>query len=146
MASVAAVAALTACEDPVRPGCQGTSVQQQEVRGDTVVLTSGLRYIDTGVGTGPVVQDCRGVAVHYTGFLTNGTKFDSSRDRNQVFAFTPGFREVIAGFEQGVIGMRVGGTRRLIIPPSLGYGNQQVGTIPPNSTLIFDVEVLRVEE
>ena len=82
--------------------------------------------------------------VHYTGWLHDGTKFDSSVDRGTPFDFIQGQHRVISGWDQGFTGMRVGGKRRLTIPPSLGYGAQAVGPIPPNSTLIFDVELIKV--
>jgi FKBP-type peptidyl-prolyl cis-trans isomerase len=99
---------------------------------------------DLVVGTGAtaVVGDL--VTVHYVGTLTNGAKFDSSYDRNQPYTFRLGTGAVIAGWDQGVPGMRVGGKRRLTIPPSLGYGNQAVGSIPPNSTLIFEIDLLSI--
>lgn len=105
--------------------------------------SSGLRYIDEVVGTGATAQRGQTVNVHYTGWLTTGQKFDSSRDRGQPFAFPLGAGRVITGWDEGVAGMKVGGKRRLIIPPALGYGAQGVpGAIPANSTLIFDVELL----
>lgn len=103
---------------------------------------SGLYYQDQTVGTGTTAQAGKQVTVHYTGWLTNGTKFDSSVDRKKPFAFTPGVGMVIAGWDEGVIGMKVGGKRKLVIPASLGYGAQSVGPIPPNSVLVFDVELL----
>lgn len=103
---------------------------------------SGLRYIEEGVGSGDV-RAGQTVNVHYTGWLTNGTKFDSSRDRGQPFAFPLGAGRVIRGWDEGVATMKIGGKRRLIIPPELGYGSQGAGNlIPPDATLIFDVELL----
>ncbi len=107
---------------------------------------SGLGYIDEKVGDGASPQTDQQVTVHYTGWLNNGKKFDSSRDRGQPFVFQLGVGQVIAGLDEGVAGMKVGGKRRLIIPPSLGYGARGLGaTIPPDSTLIFDVELLGVQ-
>lgn len=106
---------------------------------------SGLRYIDHVVGTGPSPQSGQTVTVHYTGTLTDGSKFDSSVDRGTPFEFTIGIGRVIKGWDEGVMSMKVGGKRRLIIPPQLGYGSRNAGPIPPNSTLIFEVELLSVK-
>ncbi|MFN2460148.1 MAG: FKBP-type peptidyl-prolyl cis-trans isomerase [Candidatus Velthaea sp.] len=112
----------------------------------TVTTASGLRYLDQAVGKGAGPKAGDRVTVHYVGRLTNGTVFDSSRKRNEPFVFTLGRGEVIKGWDEGVATMRVGGKRRLIIPPNLGYGAAGAGSglIPPNATLIFDVELLRV--
>jgi FKBP-type peptidyl-prolyl cis-trans isomerase len=99
---------------------------------------------DLALGTGATAATGDTVTVHYIGTLLNGTKFDSSYDRNQPFTFRIGAGEVIAGWDQGVPGMKVGGKRRLTIPPSLGYGNQQVGPIPPNSTLVFEIVLVSI--
>jgi peptidylprolyl isomerase len=112
-----------------------------------VTMPSGLRIADAVEGAGPPAQPGQTVTVHYTGWLfvdgKKGDKFDSSRDRNQPFAFTLGKGEVIKGWDEGVATMRVGGKRTLIIPPALGYGARGAGgVIPPNATLIFDVELL----
>ncbi|MBK9313075.1 MAG: FKBP-type peptidyl-prolyl cis-trans isomerase [Acidobacteria bacterium] len=106
---------------------------------------SGLKYIDHVVGTGASPQSGQSVTVHYTGTLTDGSKFDSSVDRGQPFEFTIGIGRVIKGWDEGVMSMKVGGKRRLIIPPHLGYGSRNAGPIPPNSTLIFEVELLGVK-
>jgi FKBP-type peptidyl-prolyl cis-trans isomerase len=100
---------------------------------------------DEVIGTGSEAVTGKKVTVNYTGTLTNGTKFDSSYDRSQPFSFTLGAGEVIQGWDQGVAGMKVGGKRKLTIPPALGYGSQDMGSIPPNSTLVFEVELLKVE-
>jgi len=116
----------------------------------TVTTASGLQYVDLKVGKGEVAKAGDHVSVHYTGWLQNpdgskGRKFDSSRDRNQPFQFVLGQQQVIKGWDEGVQGMKVGGERRLIIPPSLGYGERGAGgVIPPNATLIFDVELLAI--
>ena len=99
---------------------------------------------DLVVGTGATAATGDTVTVNYVGTLANGTKFDSSYDRNQPFTFRLGAGQVIAGWDQGVVGMRVGGKRRLTIPPSLGYGSQANGPIPANSTLIFEIELLSI--
>ena len=111
---------------------------------------SGLGIIDTKVGTGASPKPGQTVVVHYTGWLyesgKRGKKFDSSVDRGQPFEFPIGKGQVIAGWDQGVATMKVGGKRTLIIPPNLGYGaNGAGGVIPPNATLIFDVELLRIK-
>ncbi len=107
---------------------------------------SWLKIMDYRLGTGPEAVLGRGVGVHYTGWLENGTKFDSSVDRGQPFEFTLGAGNVIKGWDEGVQGMRVGGKRQLTIPPTLGYGAQGAPPgIPPNTTLVFDVELLSVK-
>lgn len=110
-----------------------------------VTTPSGLQYIDIVEGTGETPQTGQTVTVHYTGTLENGRKFDSSRDRNQPFEFPIGRGRVIKGWDEGLSTMKVGGQRRLIIPPELGYGSRGAGgVIPGNATLIFDVELLGV--
>src|SRR5258706_14799823 len=105
----------------------------------------GLQYWDIVVGTGATAIPGKPVSVHYTGWLTNGTKFDSSRDRGKPFVFSLGVGQVIKGWDEGVAGMKAGGKRQLKIPPALGYGDSGAsGVIPPNATLIFDVELLEV--
>ena len=111
---------------------------------------SGLQYEDTVVGSGATAKAGNEVVVHYTGWLHDpaapqqrGAKFDSSKDRNDPFRFDLGARSVIAGWDEGVQGMQVGGTRVLVIPPQLGYGARGAGgVIPPNATLVFEVELL----
>ena len=110
---------------------------------------SGLQYEDTVVGSGDVAKAGQRVSVHYTGWLyqngEQGGKFDSSKDRGQPFVFPLGAGHVIKGWDEGVQGMAVGGTRRLVIPPELGYGARGAGgVIPPNATLLFEVELLAV--
>ena len=105
----------------------------------------GLQIDDIKVGTGALAQAGKNVSVHYVGTLTNGTKFDSSRDRGEGFDFKLGGGEVIKGWDQGVAGMKVGGLRKLTIPPELAYGARGFPpVIPPNSTLVFEVELLSV--
>ena len=112
----------------------------------TMITTpSGLKYVDTVEGTGATPTTGQTVSVHYVGTLTDGTKFDSSRDRSRPFEFKIGVGQVIKGWDEGVGTMKVGGRRQLTIPPELGYGSRGAGgVIPPNATLLFDVELLKV--
>jgi len=105
---------------------------------------SGLAYRDVRVGSGATATAGKTVSVHYTGWLPNGSKFDSSRDRNEPFEFALGARQVIVGWDEGVAGMRVGGRRLLVIPPDLAYGASGSDPIPPNATLVFDIELLAI--
>ncbi len=106
---------------------------------------SGLIYEELTVGSGAEAASGQHVTVHYTGWLTDGTKFDSSKDRDDPFSFMLGAGHVIRGWDEGVAGMKVGGTRKLTIPPDLGYGARGAGgVIPPNATLVFEVELLAI--
>ena len=114
--------------------------------GKEVTTSSGLQYIDQVVGTGETAKAGQTVSVHYTGWLTNGKKFDSSVDRGQPFSFRLGVGQVIKGWDEGVQGMKIGGKRKLTIPSNLGYGARGAGgLIPPHATLVFDVELLGVQ-
>jgi FKBP-type peptidyl-prolyl cis-trans isomerase len=116
-----------------------------KVTGDGTKTSSGLQYWDIKVGTGRTADRGNTVKVHYTGWLTNGKKFDSSVG-GPPFSFRIGAHQVIAGWEEGVTGMKVGGKRQLRIPPDLAYGKEGYpGVIPANATLVFDIELLRVE-
>ena len=127
----------------------GSQAGDKDKKAEEKVITtkSGLKYVEQKVGEGKVAKAGDDVEVHYTGTLTNGKKFDSSRDRNEPFTFPLGKGKVIKGWDEGVAGMKEGGKRKLIIPPELGYGARDVGNglIPANSTLIFEVELLKVK-
>ncbi len=124
-----------------------TTTTKTETKGEPEMITtpSGLQYQDIVVGTGTEAKAGNKVKVHYVGTLTDGTKFDSSVDRGQPFDFDLGEGRVIKGWDEGVAGMKVGGKRKLVIPPELGYGGRAIGKIPSNSTLIFEVELLDVK-
>jgi peptidylprolyl isomerase len=131
-----------------QPGAMATGEAKPmtESGGEIVTTASGLRYQDLTVGTGASPDAGRIAVVHYTGWLTNGTKFDSSVDRGTPFEFPVGQGRVIKGWDEGVATMKVGGKRKLMIPPTLAYGPQGAGgVIPPNAELIFDVELLGVK-
>jgi len=114
--------------------------------GNEITTASGLKYVEIKEGTGSIPKSGQMVTVHYTGTLPDGKKFDSSVDRNQPFQFQIGVGQVIKGWDEGVISMKVGGKRKLIIPPELAYGSRGAGgVIPPIATLIFEVELLNVK-
>jgi len=110
-----------------------------------ITMSDGLKIEDIREGTGPAVVAGNTVTVNYLGTLQDGTKFDSSYDRNAPFTTQIGVGQVIKGWDEGIVGMKVGGKRKLVIPPSLGYGDQSAGSIPPNSTLVFEVELLGIK-
>lgn len=113
---------------------------------ETITLPSGLRYYDVRVGPGAAPLGGQTVTVHYTGWLTDGTQFDSSRDRKDPFSFTLGAGQVIRGWDEGIATMRIGGQRTLIIPPHLAYGSAgSPPRIPPDATLLFDVTLLAAQ-
>jgi FKBP-type peptidyl-prolyl cis-trans isomerase FkpA len=148
--SVALIAVLlSACgggEPPKGDTAGGGMAAELEI--DPAALTktaSGLQYQDVVTGSGAEATPGQVAVVHYTGWLTDGTKFDSSRDRGEPFSFPLGGGQVIAGWDEGVAGMKVGGRRKLVIPPDLGYGaGGSPPVIPPASTLVFDVELLEI--
>lgn len=129
---------------PLKDPREQTQTQTQSQTNKTT-MENGLQIEDTKVGEGTEVKAGNTVTVHYTGTLTNGVKFDSSLDRGTPFSFTIGQGQVIQGWEQGLLGMKVGGKRKLTIPASLGYGSQTIGGIPANSTLMFEIELLDVK-
>ncbi len=128
-------------------GEQAMAFQPQTVTTEVITTPSGLQYQDIEVGSGAKPQKGQEVVVHYTGWLqSNNQKFDSSVDRGQPFSFTLGQGMVIQGWDEGLASMHVGGKRRLIIPAALGYGARGAGgVIPPNATLVFDVELLDIQ-
>jgi peptidylprolyl isomerase len=151
MASAALIAALTCSgiSNDVVAETKKKGAPMQENEKSIVTTPSGLKYRDEKVGTGAVAQKGKKVSVHYTGWLdqsgARGSKFDSSRDRGEPFQFSLGAQQVIAGWDEGVAGMQIGGVRTLMIPPNLGYGARGAGNvIPPNASLIFEVELLGV--
>ncbi|HUB65927.1 MAG TPA: FKBP-type peptidyl-prolyl cis-trans isomerase [Candidatus Methylacidiphilales bacterium] len=129
---------------PAPSGAASPSPDKDTESGKPIITTpSGLKYVDLVVGTGPAVKNGDHLAVNYVGTLQDGKKFDSSYDRNQPFDLVLGVSQVIQGWTEGLAGMKVGGKRKLIIPPQLGYGQQGAGdVIPPNATLIFQVEIV----
>jgi peptidylprolyl isomerase len=137
------VAALSAA--PVFANPEKAKSAEKPAAGKQVTTPSGLKYVDVKVGNGASPVKGKQVKVHYTGTLENGKKFDSSVDRNEPFAFVIGVGQVIPGWDEGVMSMKVGGKRKLTIPSKLGYGERGAGgVIPPNATLLFDVELLDV--
>ncbi|MFH0801152.1 MAG: FKBP-type peptidyl-prolyl cis-trans isomerase [bacterium] len=120
--------------------------ETKQTTGKEVTTASGLKYVDTVVGHGAFPEQGDIVRVHYTGWLLGGRKFDSSVDEGKPFEFTLGAGRVIKGWDEGISTMKVGGKRKLIIPPNLGYGPQGAGgAIPPNSTLVFEIELLGIK-
>jgi len=147
--SVLTLFLLAACEQPAAP----EAATDNSASEDKAVMITELQIIDVEEGDGATASAGQMVVVHYTGWLyepgadeNKGTKFDSSRDRNDPFVFPLGQGQVIQGWDQGFAGMQVGGKRTLIIPPHMGYGDQGAGAvIPPGATLLFDVELLDVQ-
>lgn len=147
-AAALCAALLAACDLETGPEfepCDAALLQFTALTGDTVTTSTGLRYFDVEKGSGGTATSGADVRVHYTGYLVNGTRFDSSCFNQVTLDFRMGASGLIPGFEQGVLGMREEGVRRVIIPPALGYGSQPNGSIPANSTLIFDIELVAVD-
>ncbi|HWH69445.1 MAG TPA: FKBP-type peptidyl-prolyl cis-trans isomerase [Candidatus Sulfotelmatobacter sp.] len=145
---VAAIS-IPACsqKDPATAPAAAEKTTESKAAAGATKTPSGLAFVDMVKGSGASPTSGKNVTVHYTGWLENGTKFDSSVDRGVPFTFRIGAGEVIPGWDEGVMSMKVGGKRKLIIPPQLGYGAQGAGgVIPPNATLIFEVELLNVEK
>jgi len=146
-----------AAEEPAAPTYQAVEDMSEEdvveaartlgtpSENEMVTTDSGLRYIDVSVGEGEAAESGDTTVVHYTGWLVNGMKFDSSLDRGDPFRFPLGGGRVIPGWDEGVEGMTVGGVRKLIVPPDLGYGSRRNDPIPPDSTLIFEVQLIGIE-
>lgn len=126
--------------------CVGCAIAADNKEEKVITTPSGLKYVDLKEGTGPAAKKGDTVEVHYTGWLKDGKKFDSSLDRGQPFSFPLGAGRVIKGWDEGVAGMKVGGKRKLIIPPDLAYGARGAGgVIPPNAELTFEVELLKIK-
>jgi FKBP-type peptidyl-prolyl cis-trans isomerase FkpA len=138
------VALLAQTKKPASPGKKADG--PTAVSGKPTTTPSGLQYWDIKKGSGKLAEKGKKVSVHYTGWLTDGKEFDSSRDVGEPIQFELGSGQVIKGWDEGIAGMKVGGKRQLRIPPALGYGPRGFGsTIPPNATLVFDVELMDVK-
>jgi FKBP-type peptidyl-prolyl cis-trans isomerase FkpA len=145
LALVTLLVALVAVPAFVAPALAAAPAAPAKTTGKGTTTASGLKYWDLKKGSGATAKAGDSVKVHYTGWLTDGKKFDSSLDRDEPFSFKLGAGMVIKGWDEGVAGMKIGGKRQLRIPPDLGYGAGGAGgVIPPNATLVFDVELLGV--
>lgn len=146
LATITAFSQTTTTKEAPAGSAAGTTMEKPTSGTQARTLPDGTKVEDEVVGTGAEATKGKLVTVHYTGKLTNGQKFDSSKDRNEPFQFKLGAGMVIKGWDEGVAGMKVGGKRKLTIPPESGYGARGAGgVIPPNATLLFDVELLNVQ-
>lgn len=146
LAALAALALAPAAAATPSPAPASTHAAAPHAGPKLITLPDGLQYLDQVVGKGAQPAAGRTVTVHYVGrLLTNGSIFDASRSHGGPFSFTIGVGQVIKGWDEGVATMHVGGKRRLIVPPELAYGDRGVGSIPPNASLVFDVELLDVK-
>ncbi|MBS1958407.1 MAG: FKBP-type peptidyl-prolyl cis-trans isomerase [Bdellovibrionales bacterium] len=145
--AISAALAFSACtkKDEAAKTESTQSTTAETATSKTTAAAAKVEIQDVEPGKGAEAVNGKSITVHYTGTLKDGTKFDSSVDRNEPFTFTLGAGQVIKGWEQGILGMKVGGKRKLTIPPELAYGNNAVGAIPANSTLIFDVKLIDVK-
>lgn len=144
-----AVTSVEACPDCDDADTSKVTTESSQKKANTKggkTMTDKLQIVDTVVGTGDEAKKGDTVEVHYVGTLLNGQKFDSSRDRSQTFSFTVGQGRVIQGWDEGIPGMKVGGTRELTIPADMAYGDRGVGRIPANSTLKFEVELVSIKK
>ena len=145
MMAITLASACTKKEEPAKADTAAQAVASAPATTQAVANEPKVESVDSVVGKGTEAVNGKSVTVHYTGTLKDGTKFDSSVDRKEPFTFSLGSGQVIKGWEIGIVGMKVGGKRKLTIPPELAYGANAVGAIPANSTLIFDVELLEVK-
>jgi FKBP-type peptidyl-prolyl cis-trans isomerase FkpA len=143
MRALRLISALLLC--PLLAGAAAAPAEE-EAQPETFTTKSGLQYVELAIGEGPELRRGDTAKVHYSGWLADGTLFDSSRRSGSTFSFKVGRGRVIAGWDEGVVGMQIGGKRRLIVPPKLGYGARGAGgRIPPDSTLVFEIELIGLE-
>ncbi len=145
--ALTAISSLAGCKGSEEQAVAETGTPVAEVEAGVITRPSGLRYEDLKVGEGPMAELGMRVRVHYTGWLTDGTKFESSLDTGRTMNFVVGEGQVIRGWDEGIEGMRIGGRRKLTVPPNLAYGEPGApsGGIPPNATLIFEIELVGID-